>query len=554
MKRHNIFKVVLITLLVFALLTWILPAASYQGTFNSEGRIQMGLFDLFNYPLVALQYFGYIALFILLVGGFYGILYKIPAYRNWLDRIVEALKGNEKLFLIVMMVVLAVLTSTCGVQLALFIFFPLLGAIILLLGYDKIVVALTLVGSTMVGMIGTTSAYSNVSLLANNLSVELSKNMGTKVCLLVIGLVGLILTTLHYIKKNLVVGSSKVAAKRTPAVKKEEVKKVSTSTKKSTAKKTTKSAPKKSTAKKTTKRKTKSNSRALAMNKDVIVVKDVEDKELDYVPSPVTGKHSIWPFVVTFFITVIIFILAFIPWSDAFGVDAFTKATEGVTGFKVFGFTLFGKLLGNVNSFGMWTINDLALVLGFIVCFLALVYRVKFDDVIDGFLDGFKKTLAPAIMSILVYTGLVIVTYHPFQLTIYKFILGWSNSFNILTTSLTTILSSLFNADPSYAFNALVPYFMGVVTKTGVYGKAWILFQSMYGISMLFVPTSLILITVLSFLKINYCRWFKAIWKLVLGLLLVVLLIVAVWNNIFTYIITGLLFVLLIVLLILKKI
>ena len=554
MRKHNIFKVVLITLLVFMLLTWILPAASYQGTFNSEGRIQMGLFDLFNYPLVSLQYFGYIALFILLVGGFYGILYKIPAYRNWLDRIVDALQGNEKLFLIVMMVVIAVLTSTCGVQLALFIFFPLLGAIILLLGYDKIVVALTLVGSTMVGIIGTTSAFSNVSLLANNLAVELSKNMGTKVCLLVIGLVGLILTTLLYIKKNSVVGSSKVAAKRTPAVKKEQIKKVNNSAKKSSARKTTKSAPKKSGTKKSTKKKSRNNNKALAMSKDVLVVKDVEDREVNYVPAPVEGKHTIWPLVVTFFITVIIFILAFIPWADAFGVDAFTKATEGVTGFKVFGFTLFGKLLGSVNAFGAWTINDLALMLGFIVCFLALVYKVKFDDVIDGFMDGFKKALVPAIMAIFIYTGLVIVTYHPFQLTIYKFILGWAKSFNIFTTTLTTLIASVFNADPAYTFNALVPYFMGVVTKAGVYGKAWILFQSMYGIAMLFVPTSLILIMVLSFLKINYCRWFKVIWKLVLGLMLVVLLIVAIWNNIFTYILTGVLAVLLIVLLILKKI
>ena len=548
MRKHNIFKVVLITLLVFMLLTWILPAASYQGTFNSEGRVQMGLFDLFSYPLVALQYFGYIAIFILLVGGFYGILYKIPAYRNWLDRIVDALKGNEKLFLIVMMVVLAVLTSTCGVQLALFIFFPLIGALILLLGYDKIVVALTLVGSTMVGMIGTTTAYSNVSLLANYLSVELGKNMGIKVSLLVIGLVGLILTTLLYIKKNSVVGSSKVAAKRTSPVKSNSKKK--TSTKKTTTRKTTKTNTKKNTKK----RSSKGNNKALAMSKDVIVATDVEDRELNYVPSPVEGKHTIWPLVLTFFLVVIVFILAFIPWNDAFGVEAFTKATEGVTGFKVFGFTLFGKLLGgSINAFGTWTINDLAFVLGFVVLFLALVYKVKFDEVIDGFMDGFKKALAPAIMAVLVYTGLVIVTYHPFQLTIYKFILGWAKSFNVFTTGLVSCFAALFNADPSYTFNAIVPYFTGVVTKAGVYGRAWIVFQSVYGIAMLFLPTSLILITVLSFLKINFGRWLKVIWKLVVGLLVSVILIVLIWNNIFTYIFAGVLFVLLIVLAAIKK-
>ena len=71
-------------MLVFLLLSWILPAAYYSGQYVDQGRVQMGLFDLFNYPLTALSYFGYIALFIILVGGFYGILYKIPAYRTFL--------------------------------------------------------------------------------------------------------------------------------------------------------------------------------------------------------------------------------------------------------------------------------------------------------------------------------------------------------------------------------------------------------------------------------------------------------------------------------------
>ena len=88
MKKHNTVKVVLITLLVFVLLTWILPAAYFSGQYVEQGRVQMGLFDLLNYPLTALSYFGYIAFYIIVVGGFYGVLYKIPAYRTFLDKIV----------------------------------------------------------------------------------------------------------------------------------------------------------------------------------------------------------------------------------------------------------------------------------------------------------------------------------------------------------------------------------------------------------------------------------------------------------------------------------
>ena len=85
MKRHNTIKVVLVTLLVFMLLSWILPAAYFSGSYADQGRVQMGLFDLFSYPTTAISYFGYIAVFILVVGGFYGILNTIPAYRTLLD-------------------------------------------------------------------------------------------------------------------------------------------------------------------------------------------------------------------------------------------------------------------------------------------------------------------------------------------------------------------------------------------------------------------------------------------------------------------------------------
>ena len=109
MKKHNTIKVVLITMLVFLLLSWILPAAYYSGQFVDQGRVQMGLFDLFNYPLTALSYFGYIGLFFILVGGFYGILYKIPAYRTFLERIVKIFEGKEKILLSIFVVIIALL-------------------------------------------------------------------------------------------------------------------------------------------------------------------------------------------------------------------------------------------------------------------------------------------------------------------------------------------------------------------------------------------------------------------------------------------------------------
>jgi uncharacterized ion transporter superfamily protein YfcC len=163
--------------------------------------------------------------------------------------------------------------------------------------------------------------------------------------------------------------------------------------------------------------------------------------------------------------------------------------------------------------------------MAFVVTLLGLIYNVSFNDVCDGFVEGVKKALAPACVVILLYTVLVLVTYHPFQLPVYKFILGLSKKFNIATTAIVAVLAGLFNSDVAYSFQSVVPYYASVVTNTENYGLAAIIFQSMYGLSMLIAPTSLVLMATLSYLNVSFKEWFKKVWKLLLELFVVLLII-----------------------------
>lgn len=558
--KNNTLKVVLVTTFALCVLAWILPAAYYSGEYIDQGRVQIGLFDVFNYSLTALSYFGYIALFIVLVGGFYGILHKIPAYRSFLDKIVAICKGKEAIALSVMMVLLAVITSICGLQLGLILFFPLLASVILLLGYDKIVVALTLVGSTMIGIAGTTFGFSNTGLLNSLLGLDMMDNILVKVVILLAGLVLLIFNTLMYAKRSIsgnyaalkaaktVVKSEEVEEKvvevkeekKTPAKKSTSSKSgksaskasSSTGTKKSASTKTSSTKKSTTTKKSTAKGKSSSKSsrkdiKAAAKGDDVIVVKEsiVNDSIEKFVPTVVDSKHSIWPIVTGFILMFVVMIVAFIPWSDTFGLETFADATTAVTEFELFGFAIFGKLLGTVNPFGLWSITDLFLVMAVVIALLTVIYKVNVDDALEGFANGAKKALVPALITIVVYTCLVITTYHPYQLAIYKGLLSIGKGFNVVTATLSGILSGLFNQDPAYVFQAVVPYFAGVVTNTDVYPIAGILFQSVYGVTMLVAPTSLILTTVLSYLEVPYKEWLKAIWKLLVEILVVLLII-----------------------------
>lgn len=547
MKKHNTIKIILGTALVCFLLTWIIDAAYYSTEFVNQGKVQMGLFDLFSYSLTSLSYFGYISLFIIVVGGFYGILYKIPAYRNMLDAMANKFKKFGILTISIIMVLLAVITSICGLQFGMFLFFPLIASLILLMGYDKMVVALTLVGSTMVGMIGTTYAFNNVVVINDTLGTSITDNILVKFAILVVALFLLILNTILYIKRNNSVKGNKKKVEAVSDIKEveedivvekivEEVapKKEKTNSKKSTTKSTaksstTKSSSKSSSTKSTAKSKksttkSKNNNKAAALDEEVIVIKNTED-ETYLVPASNDTKTKSWPLIIALLILFVVMILAFIPWNSVFGLDIMSDATEAVNGFKLFKFDLFAKLLGTYNTFGDWMITDMFFPMAFIVFLLSIIYNVKFDDILDGFAAGAKKALTPAMFVLLAYLVLVINTYHPFQLNIYKFILGTADNFNIVTSAFAGIVSSILNVDPSYAFQAVLPYFNGTVTNTDIYPIAGILYQAMYGFSMLFAPTSIILMSTLSYLGLSFKEWFKGVWKLLVELFIIILII-----------------------------
>ena len=521
--KHNATKVILIVFIGLMLLSWIIPAAYYSGQYVDQGRTQMGLFDMFNYPLTALSYFGYITLFIILIGGFYGILHKIPAYRAFLDRIVKLFKNKEELLLSIMVVVIALLVSFCGLHIGIAIFVPFVVALILMMGYDKMTAALVTVGSVAAGLIGSTLANSTLSILVQTLSLKINYSFWVRLVILFAAIALVIFNVIVYVRRSM----SKVK------VVKREVKKAVAEAKveaKKTTKKVANTAKKKTTSKSKSKSsgKKKNNNKAASKNEKVIVLTEAETviSDLDYVPKATVKKHSIWPFVTLFTLLFILIVLAFFSWdADGIGVKAFSSVTKSVTDFELFKFPIFAKVLGTVNAFGGWTLTDVFVPLALIVLLLALTYKVSFEEVLDGFVSGAKRALGPAAVSVLIYAILVLVTYHPFQLVIYNALLGLTKGFNILTTTVIAILASMFNADMSYTFQSALPYYITQVTNLKEFSMVGIIFTAMYGLTTLVAPTSLVLMGILSYLKVSYKDWLKTVWKLLVELFVVLLIV-----------------------------
>ena len=147
MKKHGLLKILGALLLLVII-------ASFALTGRSDVKDYIGFGDVALRGLQSLYYFFYIALFLLAIGGFYGVLDKTPSYKKLLDNIVTKVKPLGRKFIILIILVFAIIASLTGMTIPLLIFVPFATSIILLLGYDKLVAISATIVSIMIGYIG----------------------------------------------------------------------------------------------------------------------------------------------------------------------------------------------------------------------------------------------------------------------------------------------------------------------------------------------------------------------------------------------------------------
>ena len=187
----------------------------------------------------------------------------------------------------------------------------------------------------------------------------------------------------------------------------------------------------------------------------------------------------------------------------------------------------FDKLLGSLVAFGSWTYNEYIMLILAAMLAIKFTYRIKISEAIENIGDGFKKALYGALVVILSYTLLILMSSHPIGLTIINYIPKFSEGLNVFTYPLATLFSALFNSDFAYyEYGVLnVSYVATTYTGAGVMPFAEFITQTMYGFAMLFAPTSVILLFTLSFLDIKYTTWLKKMLFVLLSILLVIFVV-----------------------------
>lgn len=464
MKKQNMLKVILFTVLAFVVLTWLIPVGTASGTeVISNGLQRIGLFEILQNPIVSFEYFINIVLFIFGVGAFYGVLSKSENYSSAVNRISKALKGKERIALIVVTVFFALLTAVCGFNVTAFALIPLFVTVVLSLGYDRMVGFLVTFGATLMGTIGSVYNYSVTGMLNQYLSLDFGSNLIAKVALLVVPMV----VYIFFVDKYAV--SVKKSATRS-------------------------------------------------------VLDEGKSDVFELVEKP---KASSTGMFVILGLLILVLTLAVTPWNTVFGITVFEDLTEAILSFEVGDHAIFSYLLGAVPAFGNYGYEEVLVLLLVASILVAFVSKMNFNDFKEGLTLGLKKTIVPAAVVSIAHTVLILSVYYPIFTTIEGWILGLVKEFNvfaILTTSVTAILGSVFNMDMVYLAQQVTP--MVTAFYEGQNELIALIFQSMYGLTSLIAPTSIMLILGLEYLDIPYKTWVKFAFKTILEILVVVLIIV----------------------------
>ena len=99
MKKNNLFKAVGIVILIYILMSWIVPIIyGIAGAKTDDVSTQIGFVSILSVILETFSGFGTVVLYVLLVGAFYGVLKVTGAYDKVMELLSEKSKGKDKYY------------------------------------------------------------------------------------------------------------------------------------------------------------------------------------------------------------------------------------------------------------------------------------------------------------------------------------------------------------------------------------------------------------------------------------------------------------------------
>lgn len=563
-KLKNLFKkdiaiAIGAMILIAVILTWFIPYGQIQGaTYYEYGMNRIGLTDLTTLG----YYSAYFAIdkvtFLLILGGFYGLLSKTSAYQKITTSIAKKLKGKEIISLVVTSVIIAGLTSISTTSYAVLLFIPFIISVLLKMKLDKMSAFVATFGSMLIGILGATFGTESLIAFNNYFSQSLGVNVlgQTLIIRSVILLVSLVLfnffTVLHA-------------------------------------------------------RKVLKDKKVDETKNDRFEVENNTDK-----------KVKTLPLIIVLAIVSVITLLGIINWTG-FGIEIFNDFHTWLTSLTIGkDFTIFAYILGNsAMAFGSWDLFTMCTLLFIASIIVAIICKVNFNDYLSNIGNGFIKIGKPVLVLVGVYAVFIAMYMIPIIPTITSKLLpvsekpsinldyngtgvayfnidtdddlkadynlinqdtdkdkkcdlncdtdkdGWpdekldfdgdgkitktdkelideeatassvintdsdgdgiadvnlTTSFSLPKTILASVITNIFHVDLGYTGYAVGPYLVagfGAIALNIIF----LVYVLIFGFIQLFAPTSVILMVGLAYTNIEYKSWFKYAWIFLVSIL-----------------------------------
>ncbi|NOI33750.1 YfcC family protein [Vibrio cyclitrophicus] len=218
-KFPSAYTILFILIAFVALLTWVVPAGQYNramneelgrevpvtGTYqavegNPQGVIDVllapidGFYDHNSYEAAAID----VSLFILIIGGFLGLVTKTGAIDAGIERVTARLEGREELMIPILMALFAAGGTVYGMAEESLPFYTLLVPVMMAARFDPLVAAATVLLGAGIGVLGSTINPFATVIAANASGIPFTDGIVLRIAMLIIGWVICVAYVMRY--------------------------------------------------------------------------------------------------------------------------------------------------------------------------------------------------------------------------------------------------------------------------------------------------------------------------------------------------------------------
>lgn len=195
-KVPHVYAIIFALMVIFAVLTWIVPSGSYQrqevngrevtvaGTYEQSEKtyideetgdevdLRQGVFDVLQAPTRGIQEAIEVVAFILIVGGSFQVITKTGAITSGMGRVVRRFKNKDILIIPIAMVLFALGGTSFGMAEETLPFFAIFMPIMMAMGFDSMTAFMVVFVGARTGYIASTINPFNVLIAQGVLGIQ----------------------------------------------------------------------------------------------------------------------------------------------------------------------------------------------------------------------------------------------------------------------------------------------------------------------------------------------------------------------------------------------